>query len=265
MGYAEDLLASNEQIVYSSRKHWIAPLFASVTGTALTAGGILGIIWQIPANGFLGRVLLWSSLGALLVGLSFLAHAFVDWWSEYYFVTNQKVMKVAGVIKKTADGSALEKINDITIEQSLLGRTMSYGTLRVLTASDESNLSYSTMREPMEFRKHVLDQKQVFEQADARAIAEAVRSNMPIPPLFQQALPAQPHPAQHASQAAPAQFPHPAPPQYATQPVNPVVVSLAVTADEVAAAIEKLAQMRDAGHITLREFEAKKSELLNRL
>jgi uncharacterized membrane protein YdbT with pleckstrin-like domain len=250
MGYAEDLLASNERIVYTSRRHWIAPLFSSVTGTVLTAAGIVGIFWQIPVKGFLGNVILWSSLGSLLVGASFLAHAFVDWWSEYYFVTNQKVMKVAGVIKKTADGSALEKINDITIEQSLLGRSLSYGTLRVLTASDESNLSYLTMREPMEFRKHVLDQKQLFEQNDARAIAEAVRASLPQP------VPVTP-PAETTGIVAAGSF---------STPLHlPTGASLAVTADEVATAIERLAQMREAGHITLREFETKKTELLNRL
>lgn len=261
MGYAEELLASNEEIIYTSRKHWMAPLFASVTGTALTAGGIAGMITSFPiADTFpkLGNLVIWISAGVLLVGASFLAHAFVDWYSEFYFVTNQKVMKVAGVIKKSADGSALEKINDITIEQSLLGRTLNYGTLRILTASDESNLSYSTMREPMEFRKQVLDQKQYFEQADARTIAEAVRANL-------QATAAQ-HDHVPQTQSSPVNFRQaPTDPTQVSPTPRPLGPSLAVTAEEVASAIEKLAQMREAGHITLREFEAKKIELLDRL
>ena len=43
MGYIEDLLASNEQVVYTSRKHWIAPLFATVGGSLLTIGGLVAI------------------------------------------------------------------------------------------------------------------------------------------------------------------------------------------------------------------------------
>ena len=177
MGYTEDLLASNETVVYETRKHWIAPLFATLTGTLLTVAGLGGLVRRMLLTdaAWLDTLFLWGGLLALLVGLALLAKAFVTWWSEEYFVTNQKVMKVGGIVRKTAEGSALEKINDIKIEQSLLGRWLGYGTLGVLTAADESNLHYTAMREPMEFRKVVLDQKQLFEQQDSRTIAEALR------------------------------------------------------------------------------------------
>lgn len=233
MGYVEDLLATNEQIVYTTKKHWVAPLFATVTGTLLTAAGLAGLLgqWIWIDNDVLNTLVLGSGLIALLVGLALLGKAFIEWWSESYVVTNHKVMKVSGILRKTATGSALEKINDITISQSLLGRSLGYGTLSVLTAADESNLHYTAMRQPMEFRRQVLDQKQIFEQADAQAIADAVRHT----------------PDQSSTPAA------------AAEPSGPA------NADEIANAIERLAQMRDAGHITTEEFDAKKAELLDRL
>ena len=228
MGYVEDLLATNEQIVYTTRRHWVAPLFGTITGTLLTLAGLAGLVGAaIWFDDWVNTLVLGSGVIALLVGLVLLANSFVVWWSERYVVTNQKVMKVSGILKKTAEGSALEKINDITISQSLLGRWLGYGTLTVLTAADESNLHYTTMRQPMEFRRSVLDQKQLFEQADARAIAEAVRQSTPPTPAT----------------SAPAQS----------------------SADEIADAIERLAALRDSGAITVEEFEAKKAELLGRL
>jgi uncharacterized membrane protein YdbT with pleckstrin-like domain len=226
VGYAEDLLASNEQIVYRTRKHWVAPLLSTITGTLLAVGGLVAIVGQVFTDtSWLENLLRWGGLVALVVGVIMLLSSFVVWWSEEYYVTNQKVMKVGGILRKTAEGSALEKINDITIQQSVLGRALGYGTLSVLTAADESNLHYTAMREPMEFRKAVLDQKQEFEQQDARAIAEAVRA------------------AQFQVAAAPAP----------------------ASADEIADAIQRLAQLRDSGAITVEEFEAKKAELLGRL
>jgi uncharacterized membrane protein YdbT with pleckstrin-like domain len=228
VGYVEDLLATNEQIVYTTRRHWVAPLFGTITGTLLTLAGLAGLVGAaIWFDDWVNTLVLGSGVIALLVGLVLLANSFVVWWSERYVVTNQKVMKVSGILKKTAEGSALEKINDITISQSLLGRWLGYGTLTVLTAADESNLHYTTMRQPMEFRRSVLDQKQLFEQADARAIADAVRQSTPPPPAT----------------SAPAQS----------------------SADEIADAIERLAALRDSGAITVEEFEAKKAELLGRL
>lgn len=225
MGYVEDLLASNEQIMYTSRKHWIAPLFSTVAGSLLTLGGIAAMILGALSDAtWIHNLLIWGGGLALLVGLFLLVRAFVIWWSEHYLVTNQKVLKVSGILRKRAEGSALEKINDSAITQSLFGRWLDYGTLSVMTASDEANLHYTMMRAPMAFRRAILDQKQLFEQADARAIADAVRS---------------------AQASAPAAVP--------------------ASADDIANAIERLAQMRDAGHITAEEYEAKKDELLRRL
>lgn len=175
MDYIDSLMASNEQIVYRTKKHWIAPLFATGAGSALTAGGLLALLAMLVTTGGLEDVLLWAGLAMLLVGLVLVGRSLVIWLSQAYIVTNQKVMKVEGILRKTAGGAGLEKINDITMEQNLLGRILDYGTLRVLTAADESNLSYRAMRRPAEFRRAILDQKQLLDQADAQYIARAVR------------------------------------------------------------------------------------------
>ncbi len=225
--YVDSLLANGEEIVYKTKKHWIAPAFATITGTLLTLGGLAALFGQFfTDNRFLNGVLLWGGLGALLIGLGLLANAAVKWWAQFYFVTNQKVMKVEGVLRKSTSGSALEKINDITMEEPLLGRWLGYGTVRVLTAADESNLHYTFMRKPLEFRKAILDAKLLWEKQDSRDIAEAVRG------------------------AA-------APPAVAAVPTS--------SAQEIADSIERLAQLRDSGAITAEEFEAKKAELLDRM
>ena len=225
--YVDSLLANGEEIVYKTKKHWIAPAFATITGTLLTLGGLAALFGQFfTDNRFLNGVLLWGGLGALLIGLGLLANAAVKWWAQFYFVTNQKVMKVEGVLRKATSGSALEKINDITMEEPLLGRWLGYGTVRVLTAADESNLHYTFMRKPLEFRKAILDAKLLWEKQDSRDIAEAVRG------------------------AA-------APPAVAAVPTS--------SAQEIADSIERLAQLRDSGAITPEEFEAKKAELLDRM
>ncbi len=231
MSYVDSLLANGESIVYTTKKHWIAPLFATVAGTLLTLGGLAALVGKLFVEGdFLNNVMLWGGLLALLAGIALLAKAFIEWWAQWYFVTNQKVMKVEGILKKHTSGSALEKINDITMEIPLIGRWLGFGTVTVLTAADESNLHYTVMREPAEFRKTILDQKLVFERKDSETIADAVRDA--------------------AISAAPAA----AAPAAATQ-----------SADDIADSIQRLAELRDSGAITVGEYEAKKAELLDRM
>ena len=227
MSYVDTLLANGEEIVYTTKKHWIAPAFSTITGTLLTLGGLAALFGQFfTDNRFLNGVLLWGGLGALLIGLVMLVNAAAKWWAQFYFVTNQKVMKVEGLLRKSTSGSALEKINDITMEEPLLGRWLGYGTVRVLTAADESNLHYTFMRKPLEFRKAILDAKLLWEKQDSMDIADAVRGAAPAV----------------AAPAAPAS-----------------------SANEIADSIERLAQLRDSGAITTEEFEAKKAELLDRM
>lgn len=240
MGYTESLLATNERIVYRTKQHWMAPLFGTVAGVLVLVGGVVLFILQLTFAtdgivGVVGRIAFWASLILVVVGLAMVGYSYVQWWVEDYVVTNQKVVKVAGLLNKRTSGAALEKINDIVMEQGPLGRMLRYGTLKVSTASDSSDLAYETMRAPAEFRRTILDQKMEFEQADARDIAAAVRATAP---------------------AAPAPAPQLVPAPVAPPPPPPP------TAEEK---LRSLAKLRDDGLITPEEYEAKKPDLLKDL
>jgi uncharacterized membrane protein YdbT with pleckstrin-like domain len=238
MGYTESLLATNERILYRTKQHWMAPIFGTVAGVIVLVGGVVLFALQLTmsTDGFVGilrTLAFWASLALLVVGVGMVGYSYIQWWVEDYAVTNQKVMKVAGLFRKRTSGAALEKINDVIMEQGPLGRMLGYGTLRVSTASDTSDLTYETMRKPAEFRRAMLDQKMEFEQADARQISEAVRAAAETP-VTQGAAPPPP--------AAPA----------AAEP----------SADEK---LRSLAKLRDDGIISPEEFVAKMAELLEQI
>jgi membrane protein YdbS with pleckstrin-like domain len=240
MGYTESLLATNEKIVYRSKQHWIAPIFGTVAGVLVLVGGVALFIVQQTiiefdgALGFLNTLILWASLALVIVGVAMVGYSYIQWWVEDYAVTNQKVMKVAGLLRKRTSGAALEKINDVVMEQGPLGRMLGYGTLRVSTASDSSDLTYETMRNPAEFRRSMLDEKMEWEAADARLISAAVRETT---------------------------APTPAPAPEVTMPA-PVAAAPAPAVPTVDEKLRSLAKLRDDGIISPGEFEAKKAELL---
>jgi uncharacterized membrane protein YdbT with pleckstrin-like domain len=246
MGYTESLLATNEVILYRTKQHWMAPIFGTIAGVLVLIGGIVLFVLQLTmsTDGFVGilrTLAFWASLILVVVGVAMVGYSYIQWWVEDYAVTNQKVVKVAGLLRKRTSGAALEKINDVIMEQGPLGRMLGYGTLKVATASDSTDLVYETMRKPAEFRRAMLDQKMEFEQADARHIADAVRAAAPAPVA-----------------AAPAPAPAPAPEVTMPAPVAPAPPS----ADEK---LRSLAKLRDDGIISPEEFEAKKAELLDQL
>ena len=249
MGYTEKQLATNETIVYRTKQHWMAPIFGTVAGVAVLVGGVLLFLFQLTmgTDGFAGTLrtlAFWASLVLVVVGVAMVGYSYIQWWVEDYVVTSQKVMKVAGLLNKRTSGAALEKINDVIMEQGPLGRMLGYGTLKVATASDSTDLVYETMRAPADFRRAMLDQKMEFEQADAKHIAEAVRAAA-VPSAAQA-------PAAEVTVPLPVA---PAPPPQAPAPAEPA-------ADEK---LRSLAKLRDDGIITPEEFEAKKAEILEQL
>ena len=67
--------------------------------------------------GFLRTLAFWASIVLVIVGVAMVGYSYIQWWVEDYAVTNQKVMKVAGLLRKRTSGAALEKINDVIMEQ----------------------------------------------------------------------------------------------------------------------------------------------------
>jgi len=243
VGYTESLLATNEKIIYRTKQHWMAPIFGTIAGVLVLLGGVALFVVHLTfaTDGFIGTLrglAFWISLGLIFVGVLMVGYSYIQWWVEDYAVTNQKVVKVAGLLNKRTSGAALEKINDVVMEQGPLGRMLSYGTLKVSTASDSIDLTYQTMRAPADFRRAMLDQKMEFEQADARHIAAAVTSAAAAPVAAPVA----------ASVAAPV-----------------AAASPQSSASDVTDSIARLADLRDSGAITPEEYEAKKAELLSRL
>ena len=243
MGYTESLLATNEQILYRTKQHWMAPIFGTIAGVLVLIGGVVLFVALLAVDlwSALETLGLWASIALTVVGVGMVGYSYIQWWVEDYAVTNQKVMKVAGLLRKRTSGAALEKINDVVMEQGPLGRMLGYGTLKVATASDSTDLVYETMRSPAEFRRAMLDQKMEFEQADARHIAEAVRA------------------AGAAGPAVPVVAP--VPPVTVPAPAAPAAPA-APTAEEK---LRSLAKLRDDGLITAEDYEAKKVDLLEDL
>ncbi len=66
--------------------------------------------------------------------------------------------------KRVAD-SSLEKLTDIVLKQSILGRVLHYGDIVVLTAAAGAGISnLKQIRRPLEFKKQMLNAKEALER-----------------------------------------------------------------------------------------------------
>lgn len=264
MSYVSKHLSRGEEIVYASRQHWFAVVARMGVWILVSIVAVAIAIWIGTNETILGNATVDGAITvvvmvALVATVAYLAFVIWDWRNQEWVITSQRVIRAEGVLNKSVSDSNLEKINDARLDQSMFGRMFGFGTLDILTAAEEaggSNIAdFPMIADPVAFKKAMFDQKQMIERPDL------------APPRYQQSapppdmVPAEPMPPRAGSDqvaVAPAAAASVASPPSVEAPPTP-------PADDVSAKLESLAGLRDKGLITPEEYEAKKSDLLERL
>jgi uncharacterized membrane protein YdbT with pleckstrin-like domain len=186
MGYIDSLMGRNEQIVFLTRQHWLVLVWAALTD-------VFAVVLIIVAS-----VLLYNKisegLGLLAVLIVFpVVHfvvRFLNWYNEQYLVTNRRVMQIRGVINKHVSDSSLEKVNDVVLDQSILGRLLGYGTVEIITGSDIGVNFFKHIAQPVRFKTEMLNQKEGMAELDTmgarakRVLTEEPPSSGDVPELI---------------------------------------------------------------------------------
>jgi len=183
MSYVKDLLARKEYVARVTRDHWLALLT-----TILVDGALCIVVIGLSVAGvtfFSG----WTMFGLLLLAVPvvhFLVRFWV-WWNKQYVVTNRRILQISGTVNKRVSDTSLEKVNDIVMEQSMMGRLLKYGDLEIIAGSDSGVDVFRRISDPVGFKKELLDQKAALGGLD----------------VFDEPLPAKPEPSPAAADEVP--------------------------------------------------------------
>ena len=162
MGYVETLMGKNEQIVIKTRQHWMV-MAGSIVGNFIGALVIIVIGVGLFASGVVAPVALPVSLLGLillLIPAGFFIRDYLAWWNEEYMITNRRVVQAEGVMNKRVIDSSLEKVNDVVLNQSFMGRLLDYGDIEILTASEIGVNKLHMISHPVAFKTEMLNQKE---------------------------------------------------------------------------------------------------------
>jgi len=153
----------------------ILPLFVILRAwlRGLRGRQFLGKVWRAGLAGIfilavalyvlLGsqfRLVGWLSLALAAIPLFDVIRIVADWFNEGYIITNRRVMEIRGIINKHVRDSALEKVNDVELEQSVAGRVLGYGTVQIITGSDIGMNMFRRINNPIRFKREMLNAKE---------------------------------------------------------------------------------------------------------
>lgn len=164
--YLKNMLGKNEHIIFVTRQHWLILLGQILAKSVLALGlaVLVTLIWRIwlPQSPLVP--LAYFLLILPLVGL---LRNVIIWTSRQYIVTDWRVIQISGVFSKEVTDSSLEKVNDVKLEQSFLGRLLDYGDLEILTASELGVNRFTHVGQPIRLKTAMLNAKEKLEHGQA--------------------------------------------------------------------------------------------------
>lgn len=127
MSYIEDTISKNESIVYIVKFHWIYTFIA-----------FLYLIF----------------LGVFIVGLFMFLKMMINKWTTERALTNTRYIQKTGWIARNTEEISINKIEEVDLKQSILGRILDYGSVSI-SGTGSGNILLKSIDSPLTFQKHL--------------------------------------------------------------------------------------------------------------
>ena len=169
-------LQKGEKVLLVTYTSWI-----SLIGPVLVA--IIGIVAAWLIGQYAGS---WGwGLAVAALGILIFLYKYFEWRVNIWVVTNFRVIDEAGLLSHFAKESPLEKINNVSYDQTLWGRLFNYGHVEIQTAAEVGATDYYNVYHPKRLKDTItLAQSeykniQLSNQAVQMASAMGIKGNSP--------------------------------------------------------------------------------------
>ena len=151
--YIDDILQPGEKVLYSTNAHWM--FYLPAIGAWAVAVLLLVLSWvTVPDAGHRSCL---SALRRRWWRCWRLYLTFKAWfhrWTTETDVTNMRVVHKTGFIKRRTFEMALDKIESVDVNQSILGRLLNYGDVTI-NGVGEGRETIRTIASPLAFRSSI--------------------------------------------------------------------------------------------------------------
>tara|TARA_B100001248_G_scaffold249269_1_gene222333 strand:+ start:401 stop:808 length:408 start_codon:yes stop_codon:yes gene_type:complete len=131
MSYVEKTIGKNETIIYRVEFHWTYSLIA-----------------------FLYLLV----LGIVLIGIFIFLKMMINKWTTERVLTNERYIQKIGWIRRDTEEISLDRVEEVNLTQSLLGRIFGFGTVD-LSGTGSGKIILKYIDEPLVFQKHLNNQR----------------------------------------------------------------------------------------------------------
>jgi uncharacterized membrane protein YdbT with pleckstrin-like domain len=144
MSFPNKLLAENENLVFDLKPHWIELLYPVFWTVVLAIAAYLA--QTVARHHARPREII--LVVAIVLWLWLAVAPFLRWAYTDFVLTTERLITRTGVLAKHSKEIPLERINDVTFNQSVLQRMVGAGTLVIESAGERGQETISHVRNP---------------------------------------------------------------------------------------------------------------------
>lgn len=152
MSYVNKTLQPGETVIYQTRLHWIVFLpsfFVFIAGlVAVIFSGHAGEEMPIRLTATVGYALM---IFSLLLAIKM----WILYISTEMAITNRRIITKVGFIWRRTVEMERQKVESVSVDQSILGRILDYGTI-VVRGTGSTWEPMTSIDSPLEFRNKLL-------------------------------------------------------------------------------------------------------------
>ncbi len=160
MPFPAKLLNDNEEVVLDLRPHWVVLARPSAALVAAIALAVLVSSWTDR-----GYVVI-PTLVVVLVALAWLLVRLARWATTTLVVTSDRLVVRSGVVMKHGREMPLERINDITVTQTLFMRMLRSGDLVIESAGERGQQLFPACSHPGRVQNEIYRQMELTADRD---------------------------------------------------------------------------------------------------
>lgn len=229
-------LQPNEEVLLRTQTTWVVLVVPALVALIAIAFGI----WLAQVK--------WAAI-VIIPAVAYFGYKYLEWQHNIWVVTNFRVIDEFGIFTINSKESPLDKINNVSYSQPILGRLLNFGNVEIQTAATIGETIYENVHGPKTLKDTItLAQSHYGHNRMSLQVKEIVhhmQNTPPVQPTYQSSTYVVPPPvltpAETKSQ------------QYISTPANH---------HSLAAEIEKLYELKQKGILTEEEYLRAKNKLL---
>lgn len=167
-------LKENEEVLFVTLPHWFSLIFPFFVAMVII---IIPLVIYINVENATSLLLLISVLGLL-----YFLYKFYDRKYNLWIVTNLRLIDEKGLFSISSKESPLDKINNVTYHQSLLGRIFGFGDVEVQTAAEMGATIYHGLASPKELKDAITSAQENYKQSQisfqAQKLSQAMQGSL---------------------------------------------------------------------------------------